>query len=249
MPALIVKGEVIRSFIDGLSAVGEKTSEVRLEVAGGSLLGNYASHSRAALADARLSLDGIETDEVDGLLVGVDLVDLQLIPRFVGKEDTMSMRFEEGRCKLSFGPGRRSFKLLANSLIPAPFTSKPVLRAGWKLPKEIVKPLVDTLSLEGGPVLTIRKDGDGDTSLKLSTKDYGGLNTADYLIAGSVLKEYEGPPFQSMFDFELFSCVKGIPTEADIAFRCDDNYPIEMVGVKGPVTTRIMLAPRIVAEG
>jgi len=248
MPAIVVKGDIIGTFVDGLSALGDKTTSVRLETVGNALVGNFAANNHASLSDTTLILDGIEKDGMENLVLGVDLSDLQLIPRLVDKEDLVSIRFEEGKCKLAFGPSRRSFKLLADAEIPPPFTSKPTLTAKWRLLKETIKPLVDTLALEGDPVLTIRKDGDGDTSLKFSTKDYGGLNTAEYLVTGDILKEYEGPAFTSMFDFGMFSTVKKIPTDTHIAFRCDEDYPIEMMGIKGPVTSRIMLAPRIEAK-
>jgi hypothetical protein len=251
MPAIAVKGEIINAFVAGLSAIGEKRSTViRLETVGNALVGNFTSSNHASLSDATLILDGIDKDGMENMLVGVDLSDLQLIPKLVGKEDLVSIRFdqEEAKCHLSFGPSRRSFKLLSSTEIPPPFTVKPTLPAKWRLPKEIIKPLVDTLSLEGDPVLTIKKNGDGDTSLRFSTKDYGGLNTAEYLVTGEMLKDYEGPAFRSMFDFGMFSSVKDLPTDSHIVFRCDEDFPIEMIGVKGPVTSRIMLAPRIESE-
>jgi len=249
MPAIAVKGEIISAFVAGLSAIGEKKSTViRLETVGNTLVGNFTSSNHASLSDATLILDGIDKDGMENMLVGVDLSDLQLIPKLVGKEDLVSIRFDEAKCHLSFGPSRRSFKLLSSTEIPPAFTVKPALPAKWRLPKEIIKPLVDTLSLEGDPVLTITKNGDGDTSLRFSTKDYGGLNTAEYLVTGEMLKDYEGPAFRSMFDFGMFSSVKDLPTDSHIVFRCDEDYPIEMIGVKGPVTSRIMLAPRIENE-
>lgn len=249
MPAIAVKGEIINAFVEGLSAIGEKRSTViRLETVGNTLVGNFTSNNHASLSDATLILDGIDKDGMENMLVGVDLSDLQLIPKLVGKEDLVSIRFDEAKCHLSFGPSRRSFKLLSSTEIPPPFTVKPALPAKWRLPKEIIKPLVDTLSLEGDPVLTITKNGDGDTSLRFSTKDYGGLNTAEYLVTGEMLKDYEGPAFRSMFDFGMFSSVKDLPTDSHIVFHCDEDFPIEMIGIKGPVTSRIMLAPRIENE-
>ena len=248
MARLMVKGEIITAFVDGLSALGDKNTSVRLETVGNALVGNFASSNHVSLSDAVLVLDGIEKDAMEGLFVGVDLSDLQLISKLVGKEDLVSIKFEEGKCSVAFGPSRRSFKLLTPTEIPEAFTAKPTLTAKWRLPKEIIKPLVDTLALEGGPTLTIRKNGDGDTSLKFSTKDHGGLNAAEYLVTGDMLRDYEGPAFKSMFDFGMFSTVKDLPTDTHIVFRSDEDYPIEMVGVKGPVTSRIMLAPRIEAD-
>jgi len=248
MAAIVVKGEIIGAFVAGLSALGGKTTSIRLEAVGNTLVGNFVTHNHACLSDAVLVLDGIDKDGMDGFVAGLDLSDLQLISKLAGKEDLVSIKFNEGRCSVSFGPSRRSFKLLGPTETPDAFTSRPTLNAKWRLPKEIIKPLVDTLYLEGGPVLTIRKNGDGDTSLKFSTRDYGGLNTAEYLVTGEILKEYEGPAFTSMFDFEMFSSVKDLPTDTHIAFCCDENYPIEMIAVKGPVTSRIMLAPRVESQ-
>lgn len=247
MPAIVVKGDIISTFVAGLSAIGDRNTTLRLETVGGSLVGNFTTNNHACLSDATLLLDGIDKDDMDNMLIGVDLADLQLIPKLVDKEDLVSIRFEEGKCKLAFGPSKRSFKLLSETEIPPPFTTKPTLTAKWRLPKEIIKPLVDTLALEGDPLLAIKKNGDGDTSLKFSTKDYGALNAAEYLVTGELLKDYEGPAFQSMFDFGMFSSVKNLPTETHITFRCAEDYPLEMVGLKGPVTSRIMLAPRVVA--
>jgi hypothetical protein len=248
MPALVVKGAIINTFVEGLSALGDKDTTVRIETVNGALTGNFTGHSHASLCDTTLMLDGIEKDDMESLLVGVDLSDLLLIPRLVADDDLVSIKFGDGRCSLSFGPSRRSFKLLAGEEVPPPFTSKPTLTSRWRLPKEIIKPLVETLALEGDPVLTITKNGDGDSSLRFSTVDYGGLNTAEYLVTlnGSLSSSFEGPPFKSMFDFGMFSAVRKLPTDTHIAFRCAEDYPIEMVGVKGPVTSRIMLAPRIV---
>lgn len=248
MASLVVKGAVIRSFIGGLSALSDKNTSVRLESVGNALVGNFTSNNHASLCDATLALDGVEKDGMENLLVGVDLSDLQLIPRLVDEDALVSIKFDEGKCRVAFGPSKRSFKLLTATEIPPPFTAKPTLTAKWRLPKEIVKPLVDTLSLEEDAVLTIKKNGDGDNSLKFSTADYGILNTAEYLITGELLREYEGPAFKSMYDFGMFSAVKKLPTDTHIGFRCDEDYPIEMTGVEGPVTSRIMLAPRIVNE-
>jgi hypothetical protein len=248
MAQLIVKGDIITAFVEGLSPLGDKGTSLRLETVGNALVGNYATNNHSCLSDATLILDGIDKDGMENLVVGVDLVDLQLIPKLVGEDDLVSIKFEEGKCHLAFGPSRRSFKLLSPTETPPPFTSKPTLTAKWRLPKEVIKPLVDTLDVGPDSLLTIKKNGDGDTSLRFSTKGYGGLNTAEYLITGEALKDYEGPAFKSMFDFGMFSSVKKLPTESHIVFRCDEEYPIEMSGVIGPVTSRIMIAPRIVSD-
>lgn len=248
MAEIVVKGDIISAFVAGLSAIGAKTTPIRLEMVGNTLVGNFVSHNHACLSDSVLVLDGIEKDGMDGFVAGVDLSDLQLIPKLVGKEDLVSIKFNEARCSVSFGPSRRSFKLLGPTEIPDAFTSRPTLNAKWSLLKEAVKSMVDTLYLDEHPVLTIKKNGDGDTSLKFSTKDYAGLNSAEYLVTGEMLKDYEGPAFTSMFDFDMWSSVKELPTDTRIAFYCDENYPIEMIAVKGPVTSRIMLAPRIESQ-
>ena len=240
---LIIKGETITAFIQGLSCLAEKTAEVRLESNGAILVGSFVGGAHTSLCDVTLNLDGIDKDFMDTLCCGIDLSHLLLIPKLVDKEGMVSIAISDSQCAVSAGPSKRKFPLLANP--PAPLTPNPGLTATWKVPKTSLKQIVDSLYLDGEPTVTIEK-AEGDGSIKFSTKDYSGIESAEYLLMGDI--GFQGEPFRSKYAYTMFSSIKDIPTETEIVMRSKTNFPIEMTGTKGPVVTKVLIAPQVEEE-
>lgn len=239
----IVKGEIIGAFVDGLSCLAEKTAEVRLESNGAILVGSFVNGAHVGLCDVTLNLDGIDKDFMDTLCCGIDLDKLMLIPKLVDKDEVVSIAISDSQCAVSAGPSKRKFPLLGQ--VPSPLTPNPGFTATWHVPKASLKQIVDSLYLEGEPTVTIEKT-DGDGTIKFSTKDYMGTESAEYLLTGDI--KFEGESFKSKYAYSMFSSIKDIPTDTEVVMRCKTNFPVEMTGTKGPVVTKVLIAPQVEEE-
>lgn len=238
------KGEDLKPFVKSLSLLGKDVRDLRLECSGGVLTGSAVPDAHNAVIIAKMSLDGLDMDDMDGLVTGVDMRNFRTLTDLAGPDEELEVVMDLGRFNMKIGRHiQRSFPLLGQ--VPGALDPKAPLPFAWRMPSEAIRPLVKALDLDDKYAkLRIEMM---DTGLIMLTESYGGSNRASYTIASDAMAIVEGAEqrFKVMYPFDDFVTLKDLPVDGELVFRCGKDLPLEVVGGTGRLSVRAMYAPMV----
>lgn len=237
------KGEDLKPFVKALSVLGKDVREFRIESNGALLQGSAVPESHNALIIAKMNMEGLLTEEMENLVLGVDMRHFKTLVDLASAEDELEVVMDLGRFNIKIGRHiQRSFPL--NAEIPKELDPKVIPPFTWTMPAESMKPVVKALDLDDKYAKLIVRLM--DAGLMMSTETYGATARASYTIPMDMLEsDKKDMRFKAMYPFDDFATLKDLPADGPLTFRSGEALPLEVLANTGRLSVRAMYAPLI----
>jgi len=239
-----LKGKDIKAFHKFFQTI-ETVSDIRIEVDAKEMRGEVFHPSKTALAVGALNLEGLVVNEPD-LTFGMDLTKFDPI-KFATDDDEVVFKAGSSQAGLVVGKHiRRNFRLLAE----APEKMRNAydrFDTAFKLPKDMVKPLIESLDMkEKHSLIKIRL---ADDALFFLTEDRIGNDSGQFVIPKADIVGLEGADkVEGWYDFEQFSAIREVPVDENLTLKLKTHSPLIISTVAGRFSGRLLLAPSIPTE-